>query len=395
MSSNRPGNGIEFGSANQTDQQDAVARAAYVHVPFCRHRCGYCNFTLVAGRDDLIDAYLQALERELSWLGGTHEVDTLFLGGGTPSHLPPRQMARLLSLAIARFPLAKGYEFSVEANPSDITPEMIGILADHGVNRISLGVQSFNPRKLDFLERDHRAEDIRTAFEMSRDRMASVSLDLIFGVPGETLSEWQNDVEQLLALDVDHASTYGLTIERGTAFGSRHAKGELGNLSDELQRQLYICAMDLLGSRQFEHYEVSNFARQGHRCRHNEKYWLRESYFGAGPGAARFVGGVREVNHRSTTTYLKRVLAGESPVAEREHLRGEEAARERLVFALRRLKGVDRRWFAEQSGYEIESLVVEPLSQLISLGFLEWEDERLRLTREGLLLSDSVFAELL
>jgi oxygen-independent coproporphyrinogen III oxidase len=370
-------------------------RAAYVHVPFCRRRCGYCNFTLVAGRDDLIGDYLRAIEIELQNLGEPREVDTLFFGGGTPTHLPPESFRQLISTVHRWFPLAEGYEFSVEANPADTNSEMLDMLAASGVNRLSLGGQSFDAAKLRLLERDHSDDQLREAVRRAKEKIASVSLDLIFGVPGETLPIWQADLAAALALEPDHISTYGLTFERGTAFWSRLIEGELGRLDEELERAMYAAAIDTLTSAGFEHYEVSNFAQPGHRCRHNEVYWAGESYFAVGPGAARYVHGRREMNHRSTTTYLKRVLAGESPVAESETLDPADRAREMLVFGLRRLEGIERAAFAARTGYGIDTLVGEPLARMTELGLLEDDGHRVRLTREGLFVSDAIWPKFL
>lgn len=370
-------------------------RAAYIHVPFCRHRCGYCNFTLVAGRDDLIGAYLGALERELSWLGRPYEVDTLFFGGGTPTHLPPAQLQRLLAIVRDWFPLAAGGEFSVEANPIDLDAAKAAILQAAGATRVSLGAQSFHEPKLLLLERDHATADIGRAFQFARQFASSVSLDLIFGVPGESLDDWRRDLESALALSPDHVSTYGLTFEKGTAFWSRLEHGDLTRADEDLERQMYELAIDTLTAAGFEHYEVSNFARPGHRCRHNEAYWLGKQYFAAGPGAARFIGGRREMNHRSTTTYINRILAGESPVAESEQLGPEDAARERLVFALRRLEGIDTAEFAADTGYPVEQLGGEALPALIDRGLLSLAGSHLKLTRQGLLISDAIWPQFL
>lgn len=374
-----------------TNSRFAPPRAAYVHVPFCRHRCGYCNFTVVAGRDDLVEAYLQAIARELSWLDTPREVDTLFIGGGTPTHLSCVQLRQLCTTATQWFPLAEGHEFSVEANPLDLTLEKADLLASCGVNRISLGAQSFSASKLALLERDHRAEQVVTAFEVARESMRSVSIDLIFGAPGESQESWENDLRLALDLSPDHLSTYGLTFERGTSFWSRLQKSELSQVAEEDERRMYLAAIDLLTQAGFEHYEVSNFAKPGHRCRHNEVYWAGHTYFAAGPGAARHVDGRRETNHRSTTTYLNRVLADQSPVAESENLNPEDSARERLVFGLRRLEGVDQRSFAAATGFEIDQLVGKSLAELVSTNLLEDTGSRIRLTRQGLLVSDSIW----
>jgi oxygen-independent coproporphyrinogen-3 oxidase len=370
-------------------------RAAYVHVPFCARRCGYCNFTLVAGRDDLIDPYIDAVERELGGLGEPHEVDTLFFGGGTPTHLSPAPLARLIRVVRHAFPLAPGYEFSVEANPADLARERVEVLAEFGVNRISMGAQSFDAAKLRFLDRDHSARDIAQSVALARSRFHSISLDLIFGVPGESLQSWKADVQAAIALEPDHISTYGLTYERGTALWSHWRHGRVNRLDDETERAMFEAAIDALTAAGWDHYEVSNFARPGHRCRHNEVYWAGDEYFAVGPGAASYVGGRRSINHRSTTTYLNRVLAGQSPIAETEALSPEDRAREMLVIGLRRIRGVDRRAFAERSGFDLDRLVGTELRRYVACGWLADDGHAVRLTREGLLVSDSIWPSLL
>ena len=370
-------------------------RAAYIHVPFCRHRCGYCNFTLVAGRDDLIDAYLQALELELARLEEPCKVDTLYFGGGTPTHLPAASLGRLFAIADRWFPRAAGCEVSVEANPEDVDDARADALAAAGVTRVSLGAQSYDERKLALLERSHDAAKIEAAMVRCRRFARSVSLDLIFAAPHEALDGWQRDLAAALALSPDHLSTYGLTYERGTTFWNRLARSDLVRLDEELEREMYLAAIGALTAAGLEHYEVSNFARPGHRCRHNEAYWQGRSYHAAGPGAARFVEGRREMNHRSTTTWLKRVLAGDSPVAESETLAPEDAARERLVFALRRLEGVGLEAFAAETGFDVERLCGAVVQRYIDLGMLGRHEGVLRLTREGLLVSDSLWPEIL
>ena len=370
-------------------------RAAYVHVPFCRHRCGYCNFTVVADRDDLIAAYIQALGTELGRLQRPRQVDTLFLGGGTPTHLSTPQLQTLISEVLHWLPLSPGAEFSVEANPEDLDQTKMEMLAALGVTRLSLGAQSFASRKLALLERDHESDTMAFCVQSAQRHFRSVSLDLIFGTPGETLEEWRLDLERALTLSPNHVSTYGLTFEKGTSFWSRRQRGELRQIDEELERGMYDAAIDELTAAGYEHYEVSNFAQPDHRCRHNEVYWTGREYFAFGPGAARFVDGCREVNHRSTSAYLKRIRDGKSPVAEREMLGAEQYARECLVFGLRRLEGVDSGEFFAATGWTVDSLVGDPLRRFVEMGLLEQEDGRVRLTRKGLMISDSLWPEML
>jgi oxygen-independent coproporphyrinogen III oxidase len=387
------------GRSSTMDVDRRVPRSAYIHVPFCRHRCGYCNFTLVAGRDELIEPYLEALERELSWLGEPREVETLFFGGGTPTHLRGDQLRRLLEIVLHWHPLVSegraGHEFSVEANPSDIDAETVGLLADHGVTRISLGAQSSQAVKLQVLERDHDAEIIQQAADLIRSHGLDLSLDLIFGAPGETLDSWQRDLDFVRQLMPDHVSTYGLTFERETAFWNRLERGELAKTDEDLESAMYAAAIDTLVAARFEHYEVSNFAGPGKRCRHNEVYWTGGEYFAAGPGAARHVAGVRETNHRSVTKWLQCVLEGQSPVAERENLPPEDKARELLVFGLRRLEGVDRSWFAQRTAFGIDALAGEPLRKFVAAGLFSDDGQRIKLTRKGLFISDSIWPHFL
>lgn len=373
----------------------AEPRAAYVHVPFCRHRCGYCNFTLIAGRDDLIERYLESLAKELLALERPRPVDTLFFGGGTPTHLPPDQLTRLLQLAREWFELTPGGEFSAEANPLDLTHERLRVLQGAGLTRLSLGAQSFSERKLRILERDHLPGEIDAAFRGASDIVPSVSLDLIFGVPEETVDEWERDLERALQLQPRHISTYGLTIEKGTSFYPRVERGELKPALEDAAATMYERTIDVLTAAGYEHYEVSNFALPGHRCRHNETYWLGREYFAAGPGAARYVNGVREMNHRSTSTWMQRLARGESPVAESEQLTPEDRARERLVFGLRRLEGIDLSEFVRETGYEVTTLGGEALQRFVARGWLELAGNRLRLTRGGLLISDSLWPDFL
>lgn len=372
-----------------------LPRAAYLHVPFCAHRCGYCDFTLVAGKDHLIDDYLRAMQIELPQLGERRTIDTLFIGGGTPTHLDVDRLSELLRLLAQWFELAEDAEFSTEANPTGLTTEKIALLADHGCNRISLGVQSFESTHLQTLERDHSPLDVAEVVDDIRRHIDNFSLDLIFGVPGQTISDWEKTLQAAIDLDPQHVSTYGLTFEKGTDYWSRREHGDLIPVADDVEREMYLMAMQSLPAAGYEQYELSNFAQPTYACRHNQTYWQGGQYWGFGPGAASYLDGVRRTNHRSVTTWLQRVLRGETAIAEEEELAAEDRARETVMLGLRQTAGINQRVFQQQTGFELEALAPGMLQELIDRGLLELRDDHVRLTIEGRCLADTVITEFL
>jgi oxygen-independent coproporphyrinogen-3 oxidase len=369
-----------------------------VHVPFCRHRCGYCDFTLVAGRDDLVDRYLEALCRELDRWQGPHRPDTLYLGGGTPSHLGPDGLRRLFEILLARLgplPTAGRSEVTLEANPLDVSDAFVAAAADCGVNRVSLGAQSLDPATLRGLDRDHAPEDVRRAADRLLAAGMRVNLDLMVAAPGETLEQVERDLDAVLSLGCDHTSVYCLTWEKGTAFDSARRKGLLQAADESQERSMLEAAIDRLEGAGYEHYEVSNYARPGGRCRHNEAYWDCRPWEGFGPGAARFDGRTRLTNHRGVVAWMDRVLSGREPHGEVDPMTDEEAARERVVVGLRRRDGLDRRAFREASGFELDHIAGDAIRRWVAAGHACDDGDRVRLTREGLFVSDALWPEVL
>jgi oxygen-independent coproporphyrinogen-3 oxidase len=370
-------------------------RAAYVHLPFCAHHCGYCDFAVATGQDHRIGDYLDALTAEVSGLGSPQCVRTLFLGGGTPTHLSPEQLDRLLTMLRHWLPLEPGGEFSVEGNPDTIDEARADVLAAHGVNRVSLGAQSFSPRVLRVLERTHDPDSVSGAIERLRLRGIGVSLDLIFGAPGQTLAEWRGDLVGALELSPDHVSTYGLTYEKGTRLWKQRRSGLLIALGEEAERALYSEAMDMLTGAGMVHYEISNFAFPGRESRHNQTYWANDAYFGFGLGAARYVLGRRELNTRDLGEYITRAKAGESVTQQSERLPPEESARETMAVQLRRSAGIDRPAFLARTGYELDRVASASLPMLLELGLLADDGRRVCLTREGRFVADAVIERLM
>jgi oxygen-independent coproporphyrinogen-3 oxidase len=412
---------------------------AYVHVPFCAHHCGYCDFAVAAGQDHLIDLYVEAVAVELATLGTPRPVESLFIGGGTPTHLSADQLRRLLE-AVTRWlplrwaedreqrtedsqqtegrnrdrvhggavselssdlrppssvPCPLSPEFSLEANPDSLTDEKAAVLAQFGVNRVSIGVQSFRPEALAALDRRHAPEHISRAVEVARKHVPVVSLDLIFGAPGSTLSGWTTDLEAALAFDPEHVSTYGLTYEKGTPLWKRRHRGALVAVSEDDELAMYEHAIDRLAVAGFEHYEISNFARPGYRCRHNERYWANEAYYGFGVGAARYIGGVRELNVRDTKLYIRKTLAGEPATFQREELAPRARAFETMATQLRRADGINRARFREQTGFDLDDLAPAAFKLFAETGITIDDGSSVRLTRRGKCVADAAVAELL
>jgi oxygen-independent coproporphyrinogen-3 oxidase len=377
-------------------------RTAYVHVPFCAHHCGYCDFAVAAGSDHLIDHYLAALAAELRTLGEPRPVETLFIGGGTPTYPNVDQLNRLLTAIGKWLPLHRPQvatsgraEFSIESTPDSITAEKAALLAEHGVTRVSVGVQSFRPESLAALDRRHTAEQIPLAVEAVRRHGMQLSLDLIFAAPGSTLASWSADLDAAVAFAPDHISTYGLTYEKGTPLWKQRRAGRVSVVGEDDELAMYELAIDKLTATGFEHYEVSNFARPGGRCRHNERYWANEAYYGFGVGAARYVNGVRDLNTRDTKAYIRKVLSGEPPTFQSERLEPRDRAFETVGTQLRRAAGIGRARFREQTGFGLDELLGRHLAGLVANGLLADDGESVRLTRRGLCVADGVIEELM
>ena len=377
----------------------AIARAVYIHVPFCLHHCGYCDFALVANRDHLIPQYLQALDNELQAhrriVGDVVEVDTVFVGGGTPTHLSPDTLRTLFALIGQHFHPTANAEISVEANPDGLDTERLDVLKEHGVNRLSLGVQSFDDTVLRTLERTHTGALAVETVQRCQQWIPNVSLDLIFGVPGQSLTSWQQTLDVATTLPVRHISTYGLTFEKDTPFFRREQHGQLKRTPDELERQMYLDAISKLTDAGLRHYEVSNFAQPGFECRHNMVYWNADEYFAFGPGAASYLNGVRRTNVRSVVRWLKAWQQSESAVEDSEELSNEEKAREAIMLALRMRQGLNVPAFEQRFGLNFAELAGAALQQHLDDGFLTQQADYVSLTTEGLLIADTIISDFL
>ncbi|HMO13908.1 MAG TPA: radical SAM family heme chaperone HemW [Pirellulaceae bacterium] len=379
---------------NFSDAKIPAPTSVYVHVPFCRQRCGYCNFALVADRDYLIKDFLTALESEMMQYEATGAIDTLFLGGGTPTLLDGDALTQLCESIFRRFKLRADGEFSIEANPNDLDSDKIKCLRDLGVNRLSLGAQSFNALKLDFLERDHDAAQIYQAIDLSRAHFESISLDLMFGVRGETAEVWQTDLDTAISTQVQHISTYELTIEKGTQFWNRTNRRERLKTNENNNAKLYLLAQERLTRAGFHQYEISNFAQPQHACRHNQAYWNGSRYWAFGPGAASFVGNTRRINHAGVIRYIRELKQGRLPLADQEHLTHRQIGIDMLVFGLRQVSGCNLMRWQEFSGLNVQDLPTTIIDRFIDAGWISLDSTAIRLTQSGLLFADAICSEL-
>ncbi len=370
-------------------------RAAYVHIPFCAHHCGYCDFAVSVGQEHLIPAYADALIAEMARLETPRPIDTIFIGGGTPTHLPRAEFERVLTAICHWLPLNPGGEFSVESNPESLSADKCRAMADTGVTRVSVGVQSFQPHLLKALDRQHRYEQIPAALDAIRGVGLEFSLDLIFGAPGGDLNDWRLDLDTALVHGSNHISTYGLTYEKGTPLWKDRERGLLMPITEDLELAMYEFAIDRLTESGYEQYEISNFAKPGHRCRHNEHYWANHAYYGFGVGAARYVNTCRELNVRSTADYIRKMGAGESVTFQSETLSPLDRAYETMAVQLRRTEGIQFDSFASQTGFEFAPLVESRLPALLEQGLLQRTADTLGLTRAGRRLADAIVEDLL
>jgi oxygen-independent coproporphyrinogen III oxidase len=362
---------------------EASVRHLYVHLPFCAHRCGYCDFVTLVGRNDGHAAYADGLLAELDLEVGVlaDPLDTVFLGGGTPTFTEPRELERLLRS------LPRAGEVTVEANPETVTAELAALLREAGVTRVSLGVQSFDPRLLAVLERRARPDVVRRAFYHLRDAcFDNISLDLIYGIPGQTPADLKRDLEAAVALEPEHLSCYELEAKPGTRF--THAWGtELATQAEAMEGyfELVVATLEADG---YRWYETANFCRDGRQAQHNLAYWVGRDYLGLGIGAVSTVGGLRWRNLPKLAPYLRALSAGQRPPRELEQLDVHTRRVERLMLALR---------LDEPIGLgEVEEAVdAGALARLTGLGLVEATEHELRLTRRGRFLGGGVTAELM
>lgn len=370
--------------------------AVYIHIPFCKHKCFYCDFNTYVLKGQPVDDYLDALEREIEQTvrqAPPQHIETIFVGGGTPTALTPEQMTRLLSIVQTHFPeQSTQLEFTMEANPGTTDDEKLHAMKEGGVNRVSFGVQSFNNDLLKTIGRIHQTDEIYRSIELAKQlQFNSLSIDLMFGLPNQTLQHVDDSLSAALALDLQHYSIYGLIIEEKTPFHTLYNNDQLPIPDQDEELAMFELIMKRLKAEGYEHYEISNFAKPGFHGKHNEKYWHNESYYGFGAGAHGYMNGIRHVNVNGVQDYIKATERG-LPITDRHVVTKEEAMQDFMMVGLRLLKGVNRQDFYKRYKRELEDVFGAALEQLLEKQLLERHENYYRLTGQGVLFGNDVFA---
>jgi oxygen-independent coproporphyrinogen-3 oxidase len=369
-----------------------MSSGLYIHIPFCRTKCPYCDFYSVT-RTEKMPSFIASLTGEMELYRGLFgPFDTIYLGGGTPSLLSSDQIKTILDALRGTFSFAPDTEITCETNPGDLTPETAEVLHAAGINRITIGVQSFDDGVLAFLGRRHNAAGAVAAIENARQAgFANVGLDLIYGVPGQAIDRWLETLGEALSFAPEHLSCYQLTLEPSTPLGRKLRRKEFISPQDNLLHDFFIHTSETLEEAGYIHYEVSNFARGEDRMsRHNRKYWNHTPYLGLGPAAHSFAGRRRWWNHRSLDRYIAAADRGMPPIAETEILAGEQLLLESLYLGMRTREGIDLETFAERYGCDLIAEKGTVLSALQDQGLITIQEGRLRPTRAGLAVSDSL-----
>jgi len=369
----------------------------YLHIPYCLHKCGYCDFNSHNINEAEMESYVQSLLSEMEQAAKdarNYQVDTIFFGGGTPTTLPFSDLARILKACHQHFQVDPQAEITCEANPATIPQTDLAQLREAGFNRLSIGVQSFDPDELKRLERVHSVDEVYLTVQRAREaNFENLSLDLMFGLPGQTVERWRDNLQKAIDLEPDHISAYNLTIEPDTVFYKQQSQGQLIMPADDFQRELFEITIDTLTGAGYEHYEISNYAKPGKQSRHNLNYWVDGEYLGLGAGASSFFNGDRTKNTSLPARYIAQINKSKTAVESRETPDKRQRMGEAVMLGLRLMKGLNLATFEQQFSISFLDVYVDTIEKLKGMGLLEISGGRAALTHEGLFLADSVIIE--
>lgn len=373
-------------------------KSVYIHIPFCKQICHYCNFVKYYYMETKADAFVDALIKEIDTAvpGKRNVFRTIYMGGGTPTALSIEQLKKLFQFLSQKFDLASCEEFTIEINPGDIDPEKAKLLHDYGVNRISFGVQVMDDRMLEKIGRMHRVKDVYTTVDiLTQTEFTNISLDLIYALPDQSVSHFEKTLEEALQFDLPHYSTYALQIEPKTVFYHKRRKGALHQPPEDDEVQMYQLLQENMKKHGIMQYEISNFAKQGYESRHNLTYWNNDYYFGFGAGAHAYLPGKRTANYKPLGTYMKEINHTGSAIEHLEEITLQDQIEEELFLQLRKAEGINTKAFRVKYGVSLEQLYDEELNRLTQDKLLMYNKGNYALTDKGMLLGDRVFQQFL
>lgn len=367
-------------------------KSLYIHIPFCSKKCLYCDFSSFAGIEYLMDDYVDALCTELLFYKDLYKFKTIFVGGGTPTFLNIKNLEKL-GEAIGKLNTDSNVEFTMEANPGTFNLEKLKIMKDMGVNRLSIGVQSYNNNLLKKLGRIHTIEIFKENYKIARNTgFNNINLDLMFGLPSQSLEDWKSTLEKVINLNPEHLSCYSLIIEEGTPFYSMYNdRSKLPN--EEVERDMYNYTLEFLNNNGYGHYEISNFAKQEKQCKHNLVYWELEDYLGCGAAAHSFIDGYRIENISSVKKYIYKIKRGEKPLENIHKNSMKESMEEFMFMGLRKIEGIDKKRFEKVFGIDIHAVYNKTIEKYKKIDLLHENDVNLKLTKKGIELSNMVMSE--
>ena len=374
-----------------------IPTSIYIHIPFCATKCYYCAFNTYTFHKEQAKAYLQALRTEITlYASETDPLQTIFIGGGTPSILSANALSQLLNDVHQHFRITQNAEITVECNPGTVDAEKLRIMQDNGVNRLSFGLQAMQDETLKQLGRIHTVAEFRQSYHLAREGgFENINIDLIFALPDQTMETWHHTLSEVIALEPDHISAYNLVMEEATPFYEWWQAGELHLPTEDTEADMFQYTIETLTANGYTHYEICNFARPSRDARHNLVYWNNQPCIGLGAGAWGYINGVRYSNIRGIAPYIKQLSHRNKPIADTERLTGHAEKAETLMLALRKREGISLDAYQNRFGEGIEVAFGETLKKWLDLKLLERTATHLRLTSRGLFLANEVFVELM
>lgn len=374
-----------------------LVQGMYIHIPFCTHICHYCDFNKVFLKGQPVDPYIESLGKEIEMVFKEIppvQLETIFIGGGTPTALTEKQLYRLFEIIHSFVDTRKLREFTIEANPGDLTKEKLAVLKEGGISRLSLGAQTFNDQLLEKIGRSHRAKDIYETIDQARKLgFENINIDLMYGLPGQTIEDVKNSLLEIFRLEVPHCSAYSLIVEPKTVFYNLMRKGKLSLPTEDEEASMYELVMDEMEKHGLKQYEISNYAKNGYESFHNLIYWNNDFYYGFGAGAHSYINNRRRANINPINKYIEKINHASLPIREEIPLTTQEQMEEEMFLGLRKTEGVSIQKFQKKFGSSPCERFDKQIHKLINMEFIEIINEHIRLTRKGKLLGNIVFQE--